>query len=252
LGQSGVADFKAAAKLSTDYIFPSRSDDLEVLSAASKINPEDASAHYLLGTLYFSKGLTDQALVSWNQARKLNLQIPVLNASLGRALLHVKKDPQAALPVFREGLRTDPHNIAICTGIDQALSILRRPPQERVAALEQYPDRTDMPTSLLYELILNLAESGDFEKAAALFHNRFFQREEGGTNVRQVWLEVQIQQALFEAQSGRCSEAIQIVSNIGKPTPGLEFYREWSQAVPSIIQIQLSAWEHVQNLQLSR
>jgi hypothetical protein len=80
-----------------------------------------------------------------------------------------------------------------------------------------------MPTSLVYELILNLAENGEFEKANALFHNRFFQREEGGTNVRQVWLEVQVQQALARAQHDQCSEAVKIVDHLGDPVPDLAF-----------------------------
>ena len=223
LGQSGASDLSAAAKLSTAYVFPGGAEDLQVLTAALKANPQDASAHYLLGTLYFSKAITDQALAEWDQARKLNPRIPVLHASLGRALLHAKNDPEQALRVFREGLRTDQQNIALYTGIDQALSILRHPPQERVAALEQYPDRANMPTSLVYELILNLAEAGEFEKANALFHNRFFQREEGGTNVRQVWLEVQVQRALSLGQHGQCAEAIKIADHLGDSVPDLVF-----------------------------
>ena len=226
IGQSGASDFSAAAKLSTDYVFPSRSEDIQILNAALRANPQDASAHYLLGTLYFSKGETDQALSEWGEARKLNREIPVLHASLGRALLQEKNDPEQALQIFREGLRTDSHNIALYTGIDQALSILRRPPLERVAALEQYPDLANMPTALVYELILNLAESGEFEKATALFRNRFFQREEGGTNVRQVWLEVKIQYALSQAQSGQCSEAITTVDHIADPVPDLSFTQD--------------------------
>ncbi|HEV2399818.1 MAG TPA: DUF5107 domain-containing protein [Candidatus Sulfotelmatobacter sp.] len=221
--QSGASDYSAAAKLSNDYVFPSRAADLQVLTAALKANSQDASAHYLLGTLYFSKGITDQALAQWDQARQLNPQIPVLHASLGRALLHAKNDPEQALTVFQEGLHTDPHNIALYTGVDQTLSILRHPPQERVAALERYPDQANMPTSLVYELILNLAEAGDFEKASALFHNRFFQREEGGTNVRQVWLEVQIQHALSLALQGQCSQAINRVDHLAEPVPDLAF-----------------------------
>jgi len=223
LGQPAATDFNAAAKLPTDYVFPNRAQDLEVLTAALRANPQDASAHYLLGTLYFSKGVADQALAEWDQARKLNPHIPVLHASLGRALLHGKNDPQHALSVFQEGLQTDPHNLALYTGIDQALSILRHPPQERVAAFERYPDLANMPTSLVYELILNLAEAGDFEKAVGLFHNRFFQREEGGTNVREVWLEVQIQQASSLAQKGQCSGAINIVDHLGQPVGDLTF-----------------------------
>jgi tetratricopeptide (TPR) repeat protein len=223
LGQSVASDFSAAARLSTDYVFPSRTEDLQVLTAALATNPQDASAHYLLGTLYFSKGMVEQALAEWDQARKLNANIPVLHASFGRALLHAKNDPEQALQIFQEGLRTDPQNIALYTGTDQVLSILRHPPQERVAALEQYPDRANVPTSLVYELMLNLAEAGEFGKATELFRNRFFQREEGGTNVRQVWLEVQVQSALSLAQHGQCSEALEVADHLADPVPDLVF-----------------------------
>ena len=229
LGQSAVDDFSSPAWLSTDYVFPSRAEDLLVLTAALKANPQDASAHYLLGTLYFSKGMTDPALAEWDQARKLNSHIPVLYASFGRALLHAKNDPEQGLQVFQEGFRTDARNIALYAGMDQALSILRHPPQERVAALEQYPDQANIPTPLAYELILNLAEAGEFEKATAMFRNRFFQREEGGTNVRQVWLEIQVQRALSRAQNGQCSEAAKIADHLAEPVPDLAFTHDGLQ-----------------------
>ena len=223
LGQPSSGDYSAAAKLAADYVFPSRAEDLQVLTAALKTKPEDAAAHYLLGTLLFSKGVTDRALAEWNEARKLNPRIPVLHASLGRALLRVKNDSEGALKVFQEGLSTDRENIALYTGIDQALSILKHAPQEREAAMEQYPDKANMPTSLVYELILNLVEAGEFDKAEALFHNRFFQREEGGTNVRQVWLEVRVQHALALAHHGQCADAIKIVDHLTEPIADLAF-----------------------------
>ena len=223
LGQSSSADFNAAAHLPANYVFPSRREDLEVLQEAVRLNSQDANAHYLLGTLYFSRGLTKEALSEWEQARTLNPQIPVLHASLGRALLHEENDPEKALSVFQEGLRADPGNIELYTGMDQALSILRKPPQERVAALERYPDHAHMPSNLVYELILNLVEAGEFEKAEALFHNRFFPREEGGINVREVWLELKVQHAASSARSGRCTEAVGIVDHIEEPVPDLPF-----------------------------
>lgn len=229
LHQSGSDAFNKAAKLPTDYVFPDRAEDLEVLSAALKSNQQDASAHYLIGTLYFSKGLADQALTEWQQARELNSHIPVLHASLGRALLRVKDKPQEALDVFQEGLRTDARNLELYRGIDQTLSILQKPPQERVTALERYPDLDHMPTPLTYELILNLAEAGEFEKAEAMFHNRFFQREEGGTNVRQVWLEVELQKALSLARHAHCSEAMNIADQIARPVPDLPFTHDGLQ-----------------------
>ena len=223
LAQSGAADFAAASKLSTQYVFPSRAEDISVLTAALQSNPQDATAHYLLGTLYFSRGLTEDALNEWQQARKFNPEIPVLHASLGRALLHEKNDTEQALTVFQEGVRSDPSNVELYIGMDQALSILQRSSQERVAAVASYPDHANMPSKLLYELILNLSESGEYEKAVALFHNRFFPREEGGTNVRQVWLEVQLQRAITLAQKGQCSEAVAVADHLGDSVHDLAF-----------------------------
>jgi tetratricopeptide (TPR) repeat protein len=223
LGQSASADFSEAAQRSTAYVFPSRAEELNVLKAALQANPQDATAHYLLGTLYFSRGITDDALAEWALARKFNPKMPVLHASMGRALLHVKKDPQDALKVLQEGLAVDPNNVELYIGIDQALSILGRPARERVNALQRYPDRETMPSALTYELILNLAEAGEYDAATALFHNRFFEREEGGTNVRQVWIEVQLQRALALAKGGKCSEAESAADHLASPVPDLVF-----------------------------
>jgi tetratricopeptide (TPR) repeat protein len=193
-------------------------------------NPHDASAHYLLGTLAFSRGLAQDAINEWEEARKLNPNIQVLHASLGRALLHMKNDPQQALDVFQEGLRSDPLNVELYTGMDQTLSILGRPAQERVAALERYPDRATMPSHLLYELILNLAEAGGYDRALALFRNRFFEREEGGTNVREVWLEVELQRASSLALQGKCSDAVSVADHLGNPVPNLPFTQDGVEA----------------------
>ncbi len=226
LHRSPSADFNAAAHLPTNYVFPNRPEDVEVLRAAVRLNWQDATAHYLLGTLYFSRGLTREALSEWEQARSLNPQIPVLHASLGRALLHEENDPDKALSVFQEGLRADPANIELFTGMDQALSILRRPPQERVAALERYPDHAHIPSDLVYELILNLVEAGEFDKAESLFHNRFFPRQEGGINVREVWLELEVQRATSFARSGRCAEAVGLLDHLVEPISELPFTRD--------------------------
>ena len=72
-------------------------------------------------------------------------------------------------------------------------------------------------------MILNLVEAGEFEKAEALFHNRFFPREEGGINVREVWLELEVQRATSFARRGRCAEAVGLVDHLAEPVPELPF-----------------------------
>ena len=226
LGQSPLEDYKAASQLPTSYVFPNTAEELTVLRAAVSANPQDALAHYLLGTLYFSQGLTDVAVAEWSRARELDSRIRVLDASLGLALLHEKRDAAKALTVFRDGFASDPENVTLYLGADQALSMLASNPRERVDVLSKFPDLQNAPTGLIFELILNLAEAGDFSRAEALFRNRFFPREEGGTNVRQVWVEVQLRKSLALAHLKQCDAALSALNHLGEQAPDLAFTQD--------------------------
>jgi tetratricopeptide (TPR) repeat protein len=226
LHQPVEADLKLSAGLPTDYVFPSSAEDLRVLHWVNETAGDNANAHYLLGTLYFSRAFIEEALSQWNRARELNPAIPVLDASMGLALLHTKRQPEAALTAFRRGIQHDRSNEVVYLGADQALSMMRGSSQERVEVLKSYPDPANMPAVLVYELALNLAESGQFDQAVNLFKNRFFAREEGGTNVRQVWIELQLQRALDLAKKGHCDEAASAAEQLTSPVSGISFTQD--------------------------
>jgi tetratricopeptide (TPR) repeat protein len=229
LGESPAADYGIARKLSTLYIFPSRAEDLQVLREVVRTNPADVTARYLLGTQLFARGLTDEALMEWNAARAAKAPIPVLHADIGRALLREKHDPAGALEAFREGMKIDPRNAKLYEGADESLSLLERPARELARSLAEYPDLAHMPTELVYALALERAEAQDFDGSLALFRDRFFAREEGGTNVRQVWIEVQTMQALWDAAGGHCDAALASVDGLAREAPGLPFTKDGMQ-----------------------
>jgi tetratricopeptide (TPR) repeat protein len=226
LGESSANDYSQASRLSTAYIFPNSVEDLQALKAAILANQNDATAHYLLGTWYFAREKTDQALTEWQQARQLNPKIPVLDASLALALLHKRQDFAGALNVFDEGITNDPSNVVNYSGSVDAIALLGKPPMERVQALERFPDLDHMPTGLVYALALSRAEAGHFDHAIKLFHNRFFGSEEGGTNVRDVWVEVKLQQAIALARTGHCADALVAAHALNSPVPGLSFTQD--------------------------
>lgn len=215
--RDGQQDWRAASKLSTSYIFPASEIDRVVLEAALAAAPNDATAHFLLGTLLFSKGLTDDALAHWSEARRLDPHRPVLDADMGDALLRLKNDPRDALEAFREGLRNDPENPEIYYGLDATMSLLNMPAAERVAALAQYPaadsPQTKMPAGLVYQLALTRAEAGEFAAALALFKNRFFPSAEGGVSADQVRFEIELMEAKAWSEAGNCRAALDFVTN---------------------------------------
>ena len=226
LGESAAADYAAAQKLSTLYVFPSRAEDLEVLRAAVEANADDMTARYLLGTQLYARGLVNDALLEWIRARNARAAIPVLHADLGRVMLRDKHDWTGGLTAFREGQAVDPLNRALYEGADRALSLMSRPARELAVALEQYPDMPHMPAELVYALALERAEAREFDGATDLFRGRFFPREEGGTNVRQVWVEVRTLEALTDAAANKCDAALAAVDGIGSEAAGLAFTKD--------------------------
>jgi tetratricopeptide (TPR) repeat protein len=235
LGESGAADYDLAAKLPTAYAFPHGAQTQEVLESVVRARPGDATAHFLLGTLRMASGRTDAAIEEWRTAQKLNPSIPVLQANLGRVLLRMKRDVPAAAEAFRAGLASDPANTEIYAGLGTTLGMLGRPAAEVAAALERYPDKAGMPAALVYDLALSYAEAGRFDDAKAMFQGRFFPREEGGTNVRQVWIRVRALEAQADAAAGRCDAALAIVDHIGEAVGALAFTKAYASHCTSTV-----------------
>jgi len=225
LGADAEQNWQAAAELSANFVFPSTDMDRVVLQAALAVNGKDATAHYLLGTLLFSKGLTDEGMANWAEVKQLAPHLQVVDVDMGNALLKVKGNQQAALAAFREAARNDAENPEGYVGLDEAMSATGAPAVERAAVLSQYPsaDAPDsrMPANLVYQLALTRAEAAQFEKALALFKNRFFASEEGGTTSGQVLFEVKLMQAEASAQAKNCAEADKLLGDL-QPEMGLD------------------------------
>jgi tetratricopeptide (TPR) repeat protein len=222
LGADAQRNWQAASELSPSLVFPSSETDRVVLEAALAANRRDATAHYLLGTLLFSKGLSDAGMAHWAEAKKLAPHLQVVDVDMGDALLKLKGDPQRALTSFREGMRNDPDNAEVYVGLDAAMSLTGASAAERAAILSQYPsaDAPDskMPADLVYQLALTRAEGRQFEQALALFKDRFFPSEEGGITSEQVLFEIRLMQADAWAKARNCAQAEDLLT--GKQ-PGL-------------------------------
>ena len=224
-GRFAREDFALASRQSTRYVFPNRPESMVVLRRALELNPLDATAHFLLGALHLSGGSVDDALAEWEKARGLDARIPTLHRNIGFAHLHARAAAADALRAFQEGMDVDPRNVELYEGADQALSLLGRGPEERIGVLRRYPG-DPLPTALVHKLALALVEAGRAGEAEALFRGRFFPREEFGTNVRLVHLEVKLREAFALARAGRNAEAAALVAGFGQAVPGLDFTRD--------------------------
>jgi tetratricopeptide (TPR) repeat protein len=229
MGLDGKADFRLASEMSTTYVFPNRADSLTVLGAAIAENPDDATAHFLLGSLLLSGGMTTGAMDEWQTTRRLNPQRPVLHRNMAYTVLQSGGPVERAIELFREGTKVDARNIGLYVGLDQALTQAGRPASERADALLSFPDQRALPAALVYKLATALAEAGRFDEAEQQFYGRFFPRKEGGVNVRGVYVSVRLGHAKALAERHQCGPARDIVSHVGDPVVDLAFTRDGLQ-----------------------
>jgi tetratricopeptide (TPR) repeat protein len=229
-GGSGADDYAAASRMSTRYVFPSRTESFAVFRAALAANPDDATAHFLLGSLLLGSLRANDAVREWQEARRLNPRIPVLHRNLGRTLLQVSDDPAGALTVLTEGVGVDPTNADLYDAADQAMSLLGNPAADRVALFRRFPDASTMPPELRQKLALALAEVGKADEGESLLAGQFFPREEWGTNVRQVFVEIRLEKALALARAGKSAGALAELNALEQEVPGFAFTKDGLEA----------------------
>ena len=229
IGESGGADFDAASSQPTTYAFPNRPQTARVLRAALAHDPDDATARFLLGSWYLSGGMTEAALGEWDAVRRIDPSIPVLHYNMGYTVLRTGGAPEHAVELFREGTTVDPHNIGLYFGLEEAMSEAGEGASARADAILTYPDLGAMPPDLVFRLARLLTEAQRFDEADQLLYGRFFAREEGGINVREVYLEVKVARATALAGQGRCGEALELIDGLAVPVADLEFTQDGLQ-----------------------
>ena len=120
-------------------------------------------------------------------------------------------------------MRYDPNNVDIHLGLPEAMEKAGLPLADRVIALASFPDLPAAPVSLVLRLVQLLAESQEFDRAEELFPNRFFPREEGAVNVRQIYVDLRLKWAQSIAKGGQCDHALKMVEHLAEPNPGFPF-----------------------------
>jgi tetratricopeptide (TPR) repeat protein len=177
------------------------------------VNPKDANAHALLGSLYMSGGMQDAAMTEWNAARELNPAVPALLRNMGYTVLYEKQSPERAIQFFTEGTKSDPQNAEIYLGLEEALKEAGRSPEERVAALKQFSG-LNPPATLIFQLARDLADSGRYDEAQKELATRFISLEEGGASQMDVYVEIKLKQARALAAKQQCEEARAVIQRL--------------------------------------
>ena len=202
--------FKQAAALSPDYCFPHRLESAPVLQDAMKVNPADARAPYYLGNFWYAHRRYAEAIECWEKARGLDPNHPATHRNLGLAYFNKLRDPARAHEAYERAFALNPDDARVLFELDQLEKKLNRPPQERLARLEQHLHLVERRDDLTIEYIALLNMHGRHAEAyAALLARKFHPWEGGEGKTTGQYIISLVEQAKALIEAGKYSEAVE-------------------------------------------
>jgi tetratricopeptide (TPR) repeat protein len=178
--EDSAAAYRQAAITDSDYVFPSRLEEMLLLEEAMRMNPEDAHAPFYLGNLLYDRRRHDEAITLWERAAVLDPEFPTTWRNLGFAYYNIHNDEREARNAFERARTLSPADARIVYEQDQLLKRTGELPELRLAALEGILHLVATRDDLTVELATLYNQTGRPENALELLLARKFQPWEGG------------------------------------------------------------------------
>ena len=188
--QLAQAAFAAAAAMPTDYCFPNRLEEEEVLKIAAAAAPELANTWYYLGCCEWNHDRKDAGLADWKKCVELMPEHALALRCIGFALSHPGTyftntgipsgvPSKEAYEYYLKSLEADPGNFRTLDEAGKLAEKLKLPAAERLALMEKYRATVDKydPCILRYAYTLNAV--GRYAEAHEILTTRRFHVWEG-------------------------------------------------------------------------
>jgi len=172
--------YRRARKARPDYCFPNRLEEMLVLEAAIRANPEDPRAPYYLGNFLYARRRYREAIAGWECSVRLNPSFAIPWRNLGIAYFNVLGKKEKALAAFDRAVALQPKDARLVYERDQLWKRLGRTPQRRLAELEKRLEMVGTRDDLSVELAAIYNQVGQPQKAQNLLAGRRFTPWEGG------------------------------------------------------------------------
>ncbi len=172
--------FVTAEAWSTDYVFPNRVEEIQILESAIRVLGKAPKAHYYLGNLLYDKKQYEAAVQHWEKAVEEDDTLSAAYRNLSIAYYNKQNDAEKAMTVMEKACALDPEYPRLWLEYDQLAAKLNRPVADRLAVMESHPEVTAVRDDLYLRYISLLNCVGKYEEAYQRIMERNFHPWEGG------------------------------------------------------------------------
>ena len=109
----------APPRLPSDYCFPARLEEIAILEAAMRGQPNDAKAPYYLGNLLYDRRRHAEAIALWERSARLDPTCSVVWRNLGIGYFNIRRQPARARAAYDRAFRANPADARLLFERDQ-------------------------------------------------------------------------------------------------------------------------------------
>jgi tetratricopeptide (TPR) repeat protein len=161
--EEAARSYGLANQMPSDYCFPFRVEEIDVLNHAMQNNPRDARAPYYLGNLLYDRQ-PEQAIKVWEKARSLDGKFAMVHRNLADAYAWTKGDYGKAVESLETAISLQPVPKFLAE-LDELYERAGVSPQKRLAMLEKHQPAVAERDDALSRQIRLYVELGNYDKA---------------------------------------------------------------------------------------
>lgn len=205
--EAALAQWKKASSLSTDWCFPFRLEEINILNTVCSESVADARAPYYLGNLYYFLGQKEKGMVCWEQAVSKDTQFAQAWRNLGFGY-NRQNEPGKAIAGYEKAIAFNNKDPRIFQELDILYEKNKKPATERLAILEQNIQTVMKHDEAVMRLLTLYNETGAYDKAIDIMANRHFHVWEGGGEIHDIYVDSHLLKGMDLLKSGKQKEAI--------------------------------------------
>jgi len=199
--------FQQAALQPVEYTYPFRLEEMEIFNAVSAYNDTDGKGAYFLGNLYYYLGQKERGIEEWEKAVRLIPQFAQAHRNLGFGYDRAG-ETNKAIKALENGIlynKTDPRYFQ---ELDQLYEKTNKPAKDRLALMEKNLKTILKHDDAVMRLLTLYNETGAYDKAINILHNRHFHVWEGGGQVHNIYVDSHLLKGLRLLNSKKYAAAI--------------------------------------------
>jgi tetratricopeptide (TPR) repeat protein len=210
----------AGKRASSDYCFPVRLEEIDILLSAIAADATDGRAMCYLGNLLYDKKRREEAITWWEKSVRAEAGFSIPWRNLGIAYYNVHRDAAAARGAYERALQAEPGAPRLLYERDQLWKRTGETPSRRLEVLSEHLERVMSRDDLTIEWCALLNQTGQHEAALDVLKHRKFQPWEGGEGmVLAQWVRAHVGLGRKVLLKGEAAGALAIFeAGVGVPT----------------------------------